>query len=46
VIFLQGIPQKVSVQVGIDLCGGDTFMAQHFLHSPQVSPTFDQMRGK
>jgi hypothetical protein len=38
--------QILPVQVGIDLCGGNTFMAQHFLHGAQVGAAFYQMGGK
>ena len=30
----------------VNLCGGDRFMTEHFLHSPQIGATFDQMGGK
>jgi hypothetical protein len=38
--------QILPVQVGIDLCSGNTFMAQHFLYGAQVGTAFNQMGGK
>ena len=32
--------------MGINLCCGDTFVPQHFLHGAQVGAAFNQMRGK
>ena len=36
--FLQRLPQVGTIQMGINLCCGDTFMSEHFLYRPQVSP--------
>ncbi len=33
--LLQRAAQKIAVEVGIDFCGGNAFVAQHFLHGPQ-----------
>ena len=41
-----GIPQEFPVKVGINLCGQDGFMSQHFLYSPQVSTPVNQFCGK
>lgn len=32
--------------MGVDLCGGDAFVSQHFLHGAQVCSGFYQMCGK
>ena len=32
--------------MGIDLCGCDTLVSQHFLHCPQIGTSFQQMGGK
>ena len=40
------IGQISSIQMGVDLCGGDAFVTQHFLHGAQVCSGFYQVRGK
>jgi hypothetical protein len=35
---IQGISKVFSINMGIDLRGGDALMAQHFLNSPKVGP--------
>lgn len=32
--------------MGINLCGGNAFMSQHFLHGTQVRPALYQVRSK
>ena len=39
--ILNNLFQVISVQVSIDLGGGDGFMAQHFLNSAQVGTAFN-----
>ena len=34
------------VEMGIDFRGGDRFVAEHFLDSPEISSTFHEMGGK
>ena len=38
--------QIISIEMGIDLGGGDGRMAEHLLHSAQIGATFDEMRGE
>ena len=44
--LVQRIPQVFPVQVGVNFCGGNAFMPQHFLHGPQVGAAFYQVRSK
>ena len=32
--IFNNLPQIIPIKVGIDFCGGDGFMAQHFLNGP------------
>jgi len=45
-IFLQCIPEKVAVEMGIDLSGCYAFMSQHFLYGSQISTPFHQVGSK
>src|SRR5580692_10263930 len=45
-IPVQRLPQELAVQVGIDLGGGNAFMAQHFLYGAEVGATFHEMGGE
>ena len=35
-----------SIQVHVDLGGGDAFVAQHLLNGPEVGPMFQEMGGE
>lgn len=41
--FTDHLPEVIAIKVGIDFSGGNGFMAQHFLDSPQVGATLYQM---
>ena len=41
-----GILEKLSVDVRIDLSSSDRLVTQHFLDGSQICPTFYQMSGK
>ena len=43
---MQGFPEVFPVQVGIDLCGGDAFVSQHFLDGAEVGAAFDEVGGE
>jgi hypothetical protein len=32
--FSEHLPEVISIQVGVDLRGGDAFVSQHFLYCP------------
>ena len=38
--FFQSLSQKLTIKMGIYLCGGYIFMTKHFLHCTQVSTAF------
>src|SRR5690606_35386995 len=38
--------QVILVNMGVDFCGGNAFMAEHILHSPQIRSALYQVRGK
>ena len=40
------LPQIITVEVGVNLRGGDGLVPEHLLDSTQVSPAFDQVGGK
>lgn len=44
--FNKGLSEKTPVQMGIYFCRCYAFMSEHFLHRPQISPSFYQMRSK
>ena len=44
--LFEGAPKVASVQVGVYLCGGNTFVAHHLLNGPQVCTPLYQVRGK
>src|SRR3546814_2541297 len=44
--FDERLPEKLAVQVGVNLGGGDGCMAQPILNSTQVRPPFHQMGGE
>ena len=44
--FSKHLSDVVSIQVGVDLRGGDAFMAKHFLYGAQVCPSLDEVCGK
>jgi len=41
-----GRPEIVAIEVRVDLCGRDTFVTQHFLHSAKIGATIHQVSGK
>ena len=45
-VFLYHSRQVFSVQMGVDLCGKNTFMAQQFLNHAQIRAILYQMRGE
>ncbi len=45
-VQFQRLPQKLAIQVGIDLCCGNAFMTQHILDGPEVGATFQEMRSE
>ena len=44
--LLQGAPQVAAVQVGVNLCSGDAFMAQHFLNCTEIGPGLYEVGSK
>lgn len=44
--FLDYLLEVLPVEVGVYFGGGNRLMAQHFLHSPQIGPSFNKMCGK
>ena len=45
-VFLYHSRQVFSVQMGVDLCGENAFMAQQFLNHTQIGTILHQMRGE
>ena len=45
-ITVEGLAEEFAVEVGIDLGGGDTFMAEHFLNGAKVGAAFYQVGGE
>jgi hypothetical protein len=41
--LVERAPQKFTVEVGIDLGGGNAFMPEHLLHRTQVCTTLDEV---
>jgi hypothetical protein len=46
VIVFQGFSQKLAVDMGINLGGGNTRVTEHFLYSPQIGSSFYQVGGE
>lgn len=46
VILVQRLAQEFAVQVGVDLRGGDAFVAEHLLHGAQVGAALHQVGGE
>jgi hypothetical protein len=38
--------EEISVEVGVDFCGGDFFVSQHCLDGAEVGSTFQQVGGE
>ena len=43
---VEGLPEEFAVEVGIDLCGGDALVAEHFLDGAKVGAAFDEVGGE
>ena len=44
--FRNYLSKVVSVQMSVYFSGSDGFMTKHFLDSPKVCPSFQEMSGK
>ena len=41
-----GVAKRFAADMGINLCGGDTFMAKHLLHGTEVGTAGDEFGGE
>src|SRR5580700_8746939 len=46
VIFFERLAEEFAVEVGIDLGGGDAFVAEHFLNGTKIGAAFDEVGGE
>lgn len=45
-IGAKGIAKELGGEVGVNFCGGETLVAEHFLHSTQVGTILYEFGGK
>jgi len=45
-ITIVGVFEPSPTDVGVDLCGGNVGVAQHFLDDPQIATVFEKVRGE
>jgi hypothetical protein len=44
--LLEGLAQKIAIEMRVDLGGGDAGMPKHFLYRTKIGSALYQMRGK
>ena len=44
--LFEGLPEEFAVEVGIDLGGGNAFVAEHFLNGAEVGAAFNEVGGE